>query len=148
MNGKFAARAVATAAAAAGLVIGLTGSAQAQDGYTNGSYVSSQHQSFAGCVGDLQTGTSTSNGSLYARGMFILNTSTRKDANGNSLACQGWLQRSTNGGQTWSDLSYRHVGYGGVHAGTDYYYDGAGYLARVCVGDFLYYNSYSCGSGF
>jgi hypothetical protein len=58
------------------------------------------------------------------------------------------LERSTNGGGSWSDLSYTHVGGGGQTVGTDYYYDGPGYLARVCVGDFLYSNSYSCGGGF
>ncbi|NUS13289.1 MAG: hypothetical protein HOY69_18115 [Streptomyces sp.] len=147
MNRKTALRALGTAAAAAGLAIGLSGTAQAETGYTNGQYVTSQHQVFAGCVGDLQYGTSNATNAIYARGMFILNTSTRTDADGNYLMCQGWLQRSTDGGRTWTDISDVHVGYGGVHAGTSYYYDGPGYLARVCVGDFLYYNSYSCGSG-
>src|SRR5690349_14095964 len=104
MNRQPVLRALGITAAAAGLAVGLAGTAQAEDGYINGEYVASQHREFAGCIGDLQLGTSTANGHLYARGMFILNTSTR------GLACHGYLQRSTDGGSTWTDISYDHIG--------------------------------------
>jgi hypothetical protein len=131
---------VLTAAATAGLAA-VTGSAQAQAGFTNGPYIPSTSVSFAGCSGEVQAGTSNSDGSVVARGWFTLNTSTR------GLACQGWLQRRTNSSSPWGDISYTHVGSSGQTVGTDYYYDGAGYQVRVCVGDFLYSNSYSCGAG-
>jgi hypothetical protein len=142
MSKRSLVRALGIGVASAGLAIGVTSSAQAETGFTNGAYISSTYVSFVGCSGQVQAGYSTSTGDTYARGWFTLNTSTR------GLACQGWLERSTNGGSSWSDLSYTHVGAGGQTVGTDYYYDGPGYLARVCVGDFLYSNSYSCGGGF
>jgi hypothetical protein len=125
-----------------GLSLGLTASAQAQTGFTNGAYIASTQVGFVGCTGELQEGWFTSTNKLYARGWFTLNTSSR------GLACQGWLERSTDSGQTWSTVSGVHIGADGQTVGTDYYYDNdANYRARVCVGDFLYYNSYSCGAG-
>lgn len=134
-------RALAVGAAAAGLVAGFSGSAQAQDGYTDGLFQQSTLVEFVNCGGEVQLGVSNSNGHEYARGGFTLNLSSR------GLTCKGWLQRSTDGGAHWSTISGVHSGYGGVLAYTDYYYDGVGYLARVCVGDLLYDNSYSCGAG-
>jgi hypothetical protein len=132
-------RAAATVIVAAGFTAGLTGSAQAQTGYTDGSIRAAVE--FKYCQGYLQFGTSNTNGSTYARGVFYLPYSSR------SLPCVGWVQRSTDGGSTWSDISDRHTTSGGSDVTTYYYYDGADYLARVCVGDFLHSNSYSCSPG-
>lgn len=118
--------------AAVTLVVGLSTGAEAQDGFTNGSIINSV--AFVGCSGQLQEGFSTSTGDIYARALFGNDVSSR------GLECQGWLERTTDGGSTWTTVSDIHLGAGG----TDYYYDAGGYEARVCVGDFLYSNSYSC----
>jgi hypothetical protein len=55
------------------------------------------------------------------------------DFSGYSMA--GWLERSTNGGATWSVVSgvhYLNSGNTYTEALTDAYYDGPGYLARAC----------------
>jgi hypothetical protein len=138
---KNALRVLASSAAVAGLALGMTGTAQAQDGFTNGAYMASTSVSFVGCSGEVQAGTSNSNGEVYARGWFTLNTSTR------GLTCKGWLQRSTNGGSSWTTVSDIHEGFGGAVVGTDYYYDQGTDRVRVCVGDLDFSNSYSCGAG-
>lgn len=140
MHMSRAVRMLAVGAAAAGLFTATGGSAQAQDGYSDGDYQASTKAEFVNCGGEVQLGTSLSNGSLYARGGFTLNLSSR------GRECWGWLERSTDGGHTWTTISGGHHG-AGVFAQTYYYYDGVGYLARVCVGDLLYDNSYSCGAG-
>ncbi|WP_327289306.1 hypothetical protein [Streptomyces sp. NBC_01198] len=141
MNKKKAARALATCAAALGLATGVTNSAQAQAGYTDGYVQLTTEVVFVNCGGAVQFGTSDSNGSLYARGVFTLNLSSR------ARECQGWLQRSTNKGASWTTISGIHHSANGEVQYTDYYWDSTGYMARVCVGDMLYSNSYSCGPG-
>ena len=43
-----------------------------------------------------------------------------------------WMERSTNGGQTWSTVSGVHAMSGHDYVVTYAYYDGPGYLARSC----------------
>lgn len=54
----------------------------------------------------------------------------------NGFTCGGVLQRSTDGGQTWSDASSWHYVDSGQSVTTYNYWDGAGYLARVYGTDF------------
>jgi hypothetical protein len=49
---------------------------------------------------------------------------------GYNNGCVGWLERSTDGGNTWSRVSGEHDLYGGESVTTYNYWDGAGYLAR------------------
>jgi len=48
--------------------------------------------------------------------------------------CTGWLERSTNGGSSWYQVSGSHplASLSYSEAWTDNYYDGPGYLARAC----------------
>ncbi|WP_143079084.1 hypothetical protein [Streptomyces monashensis] len=50
--------------------------------------------------------------------------------------CEGWLQRSTDGGATWSTISGKTFTTGpGDQEFTGWYYDGPGYKARACAWD-------------
>jgi hypothetical protein len=49
------------------------------------------------------------------------------------FTCMGWLERSTDGGGSWSTISgYHTVLNNGDSQVTDLYYDGPGYEARAC----------------
>lgn len=50
--------------------------------------------------------------------------------------CNGVLQRSTDGGRTWTDVSSVHSVIDGQSVTTYNYWDGAGYLCRVYGVDF------------
>ncbi|MFI1383167.1 hypothetical protein [Embleya sp. NPDC020886] len=89
---------------------------------------------FADCHGVVVVGQDQSLGSLYVRGSFFLPTSTR------GLPCKGWLERSVNNGP-WTRIGDVHTN---PSNSTGWYYNGDGYRGRVCVGDLLYSNSYSC----
>lgn len=99
--------------------------------------------SFAGCAAVVHAGSS--NAGIYARAAFTsLGTSTR------GKTCEGWLQRRTLNTKTgvwsdWFDISDYHSA---PDTSTGWYWDDADYQARTCVGDFLVYNSYSCGGAF
>ena len=93
---------------------------------------------FAGCNGVVWDGQRRSDGSHFARATFSLGTSSR------GKSCMGWMERSTDNGKSWALVSGYH--FDGDNA-TGWYYNGGSYLARACVGDFLYANSYSCGHG-
>ena len=69
----------------------------------------------------------TTNGKQYASGGFT-NTWSGQD-------CYGWLERSTNGGNSWSLVSGVHLltpPFKETYDNTGLYYDGPGYLARAC----------------
>ncbi|WP_327289307.1 hypothetical protein [Streptomyces sp. NBC_01198] len=144
MNSKKAVRALATCAAALGLATGVTNSAQAEDGYTNGGYIADSYVSFVGCSAEIQMGTSNANGQEYARAWYYLRYSTRDQP------CQGWMQRKKDSETTWTMIEGFTVApsHDLQTVGTFYYYDGPGYKVRVCTGDRIYGNSYSCGEGF
>jgi hypothetical protein len=91
---------------------------------------------FAGCQGWVHSGVDNANSLVYARAEFSLPTSTR------GLPCMGWLERRTSSTAPWATVSGYHFG---PDTTTGWYYDMPPYSARVCVGDFLYSNSYSCG---
>lgn len=72
-------------------------------------------------------GPTTKTSSTYAMATII------NDYSG--FALNGWLERSTNGGNTWSNVSSVHAfNNGSVYSAvnTYAYYDGPGYLARAC----------------
>jgi hypothetical protein len=75
-----------------------------------------------GCRGELDA-ENLGAGKWYARGFFTDST----------VSCSVWLERSTNGGRSWYEESSTHGINPGGHATTGWYWDGAGYLARVCV---------------
>jgi hypothetical protein len=53
--------------------------------------------------------------------------------NDSGYTCMGWLERSTDGGGSWSVISgYHTVANNGNTQATDPYYDGPGYEARAC----------------
>jgi hypothetical protein len=139
------AQALGIGLAAAVLALATGGAAEAQAGFTNGPYLSATSVSFVGCSGKLQEGYNA-DGAVYARGWFTLPRSER------NLPCIGKLQRSTDGGASWHQIGDDHVPDltgGPTTQGTYYYYDdGPAYRARVCVGDWLHDNSYSCGGAF
>jgi hypothetical protein len=54
----------------------------------------------------------------------------------NGFACEGVLQRSTDGGNTWTNVSGWHTVSGGQSVTTYNYWDGSGYLCRVFGYDF------------
>jgi hypothetical protein len=74
------------------------------------------------CYGELDT-KNLGAGKWYARGFFTDST----------VSCSVWLERSTNGGKSWYEESATHGLNPGGSVATDWYWDGAGYLARVCV---------------
>jgi len=49
--------------------------------------------------------------------------------------CLGWLERSTNGGHSWSVVSAIHWMAEGDTPYTTWYWDGPGYLARSCISE-------------
>lgn len=125
-------RALAAAGVVTAAVIGAAPSASAQgeiifDGWKT-------YQAFVGCEGWLDSGHEVGTGEAHVRGAFKLGPSTR------GTTCKGWLERRTSSSAPWQRISDVHTS-----SGTTYwYYDGGTYQARVCVGDLLYSNSYSC----
>lgn len=101
--------------------------------------VSSTAVEFAGCKGWVHSGKNLDNNQIYARAEFSLPTSTR------GLPCEGWLERRTYITDPWATVSGYHFG---PDTTTGWYYDAGTYTVRVCVGDFLYSNSYSCGASY
>ena len=70
------------------------------------------------------TGLSTKTSSTFAEAYFLAdNTSYTENA---------WMERSTDGGQTWSTVSGVHAMSSSGSVTTYAYYDGPGYLARAC----------------
>lgn len=130
-------KAALTAGSAASILLGVGTAAHADTVYTSGGDSSVEQDTangygaatatFVNSAGD-EIDTKTSG--TYIKGQFwdILSGYTMN----------GWLERSTNGGATWSTLSGVHslVPSGGssddYYAATDNYYDGPGYLARAC----------------
>lgn len=94
---------------------------------------------FAGCKGWVHWGKNLDNNQIYARAEFSLPTSTR------GQPCEGWLERRVYTTDTWATVSAFHYG---PDTTTGWYYDSGTYHVRVCVGDFLYWNSYSCGGSY
>jgi hypothetical protein len=76
-----------------------------------------------GCRGELDANDNAGATRWYARGSFS-NT---------GASCYVWLERSTNGGKSWHRVSAEHRIDPGQHVTTYWYWDGAGYLARVCI---------------
>jgi hypothetical protein len=69
---------------------------------------------------DLDTKTSAT----YAYAYFYAQYTTYTE--------NAWLERSTDGGETWSTVSGVHTLDSEGFVSTDAYYDGPGYLARAC----------------
>jgi hypothetical protein len=121
-------RTLFTVVGAIAILLGTQTAAQAE---TRGNYGADnswveQDTATGYCLAEVNT--VYSGGSLYAYGAF-----------GDEQAgwsCTGWLERSTNSGVTWSEVSGDHIVYSkpGIydHAQTGNYYDGLGYLARAC----------------
>jgi hypothetical protein len=63
--------------------------------------------------------------------------------------CEGWLERSTDGGHNWNMLGDLHFTTGrGTSDATGWYYDGPGYMARACARDTWKANPDTCTAGF
>jgi len=120
-------------ASTATLTVGVT--AASADSIVDFGRVSSTYTAFVGCQGWVHMGENIDTNQVYARAEFSLPTSTR------GLPCEGWLERRTSATAPWATVSGYHYG---PDTTTGWYYDGTPYNARVCVGDFLYSNSYSC----
>lgn len=73
-----------------------------------------------------QTGNDvlTKTSATYAYGYFF--------ADYTGYTMNAWLERSTDGGQTWSTVSGVHAMSSHDWVSTYSYYDGPGYLARAC----------------
>ncbi|MFI5803255.1 hypothetical protein [Streptomyces sp. NPDC051561] len=129
-------RPLAVLGATAALTLGVVSSAHADTINVSVVPVGGKAE-FHGCYAKLQLGIRTSDQRQFARGQFVgMGLSTRNQD------CVGWLQRSNGNG--WVKVS-------GDHYAADYtawYYDDHAYKSRVCVGDFLYSNSYTCGQAF
>ncbi len=91
------------------------------------------YSEFVGCEGFVEMGRDDAQ-NPYARGSFSLGTSTR------GTVCKGWLERRESPNSPFVRISAVHT----VSDVTGWYWDGIPYEARVCVGDLLYSNSYSC----
>jgi hypothetical protein len=76
-----------------------------------------------GCRGELDANDNAGATKWYVRGFFS-NTGP---------SCYVWLERSTNGGKSWHTISAEHYIDPGQRVTTYWYWDGAGYLARVCI---------------
>jgi hypothetical protein len=88
-----------------------------------------QDTSYGSCYADVAwSGLVSKNSPAYAYGRFV-----NYEA---GWTCTGWLERSTNGGSSWSAVSGSHalasLSDSDTSAVTDNYYDGPGYLARAC----------------
>ncbi|WP_184733329.1 hypothetical protein [Streptomyces netropsis] len=92
------------------------------------------YTSFAGCSGQVHKGYEQGSGTAYARGQFSLGTSTR------GYACWGWLERRKDSSSAFERVSDYHT----ASDSTGWYYSQDPVQSRVCIGDFLYANSYSC----
>jgi hypothetical protein len=79
--------------------------------------------SHLGCRGELDANDTAGPTKWYARGYF----------SDTGASCSVWLERSTNGGKSWYMVSAEHHLDSGDHVTTHWYWDGAGYLARVCI---------------
>ena len=67
---------------------------------------------------------------FHGSGDFVRGTFYNDDS---SYTCEGWLERSTNDGASWSLLSdYHTLASGAADQNTDDYYDGPGYWAKAC----------------
>ncbi|MFD5934742.1 hypothetical protein [Streptomyces sp. NPDC060333] len=116
--------------------VGGTGSSSAT---ANGDIIFSgsapgTYSEFVGCKGWVDMGHEVGSGTAYARGSFVLGTSTR------GTVCKGWLERRTSPSNAFEQVSATHT----ASDVTGWFYDGGDYQARVCVGDKLYANSYTC----
>ena len=115
-------RGLVLVAAVAALVLGVEGSAQASTGnQVPRGYASADY----GACGYTLLLTWDGHGNDFAAAMITSNVNT------GTIQCAGVLERSTNGGATWSQVSSVHVEDFGESVTTYNYWDGAGYLARV-----------------
>lgn len=122
-----AARALALTTAAVGLTLATTASANAVT-IQDGGAIPGSTIDYYGCKANVHLGLDTDAERGYARAVFDLPTSDDR-----GRTCQGWFQRSVNGG-TWSRIGDVH--FDGVSSTAWYYDDGYdGYAARVCVGE-------------
>ncbi|MFF0478556.1 hypothetical protein [Streptomyces sp. NPDC004284] len=133
MNGPRALRAFAIASAIVTATALGTGPSSAAS-ITNQGKVGSTYTEFVGCSGWVDAGFEEGSGTPYARGSFVLGTSTR------DTQCKGWLERRESPSAPFVRISAVHT----ISDATAWYYDASPYQARVCVGDLLYSNSYSC----
>ncbi|MFD9306916.1 hypothetical protein ACFWCB_30330 [Streptomyces sp. NPDC060048] len=92
------------------------------------------YSEFVGCRGWVDMGYEEGSGTPYARGSFVLGTSTR------GTVCKGWLERRTSPSEPFVQVSATHT----ASDVTGWFYDGGDYQSRVCVGDKLYSTSYAC----
>jgi hypothetical protein len=107
-------------AAASVMVLGTSVAANASTG--NQVVVASATSPWGSCTLQL-LGTWDGYGDDYAAARIIDNSSWWE--------CDGVLQRSTDGGQTWTDVSGYHQLGPGQSVTTYNYWDGDGYLCRV-----------------
>ncbi|WP_327287381.1 hypothetical protein [Streptomyces sp. NBC_01198] len=138
---RAAVRALALAAAAIGLTLASTADANA---VTIADYgvISPSNLNFHGCKANIHMGVDAATKSGYARAIFDVPT-----VDDRGYSCQGWFQRTTNRGSTWTRIGDVHTG--GVSSTAWYYADfpAANYV-RVCVGDLTTNpNSYTCNIG-
>jgi hypothetical protein len=82
------------------------------------------------CAGDLVSSTTAKKAGATVLGLLV----------SSSDPCTGWIQRTANGGKTWTTVSavvsWQGPGYPGTGAAfTAHYADGPGHLARLCVKD-------------
>jgi hypothetical protein len=109
---------------ATALVIGGAGVARAQTNQDSpGRNVVIQYTADGEC--DAQVYNSLLEGPHFAQALV------QNDNSG--YTCTGWLERSADGGESWSTISGDHtVLNNGAIQDTDPYYDGPGYEARAC----------------
>jgi len=111
-----------------GTVLGVTTAAQADTTFTGANYAGIYTDTAAGVAlaqVDWTTGTKTAPAYAHA---YIENSHTAYSLN-------GWLERSTDGGKTWSiesGINALNDGSADTSVQTYDYYDGPGYLARAC----------------
>jgi hypothetical protein len=121
-------RTLFTVVGAIAILLGTQTAAQAETRGDDGPYTSWVEQDTATGLCYAQVSLTYTPTAYYAYGWF-------SDYQA-GWSCTGWLERSTNFGSTWSEVSGNHEVYSvpgeTSHAQTGNYYDGNGYLARAC----------------
>ena len=124
------AAATVLAAASASLLVG-GGAAHAAGATGEFLYTASTGPGTSGCQADLEF-FRYPGGKNFADGIISTENDTPQ-----WVQCIGALERSSNGGRSWTQVSATHSVWGNeeypVTSGTDFYADGAAYLARTCI---------------
>jgi len=114
-----------------GIALGATGTSAEAEATTAGTATVSQATAVGVANATVQWTTQTESIDLssktsttYAYAWFYMDYTGYNE--------NAWMERSTNGGQTWTTVSGVHAMGSNDFVSTDAYYDGPGYLARAC----------------